>query len=166
MRNSIAYEMLGVLACTLTSQAVTAAPVRIAAANAPIARSVSVPRGARVVHVSGTTPDVVNPSAPAGSTDRYGDTETQARSIFGKIERELADQGMRLSDIVMMRVYLVAPPGQQRMDFAGMMRAYLEKFGTPGQPNKPARATVQVIGLVDPGWLAEIEVTAAAGGKP
>jgi enamine deaminase RidA (YjgF/YER057c/UK114 family) len=42
-----------------------------------------------------------------------------------------------------------------------MMRAYRERFGTPEQPNKPARSTMQVAGLVDPGWLVEIEVTAA-----
>ena len=46
-------------------------------------------------------------------------------------------------------------------DFAGMMRAYTERFGTAAQPNKPARSTMQVAGLVNPGWLAEIEVTAA-----
>jgi enamine deaminase RidA (YjgF/YER057c/UK114 family) len=60
----------------------------------------------------------------------------------------------------MMRVFLVAPAGQ-RMDFAGMMRAYAEVFGTKTQPNKPARSTMQVAGLVDSGWLVEIEVTAA-----
>jgi enamine deaminase RidA (YjgF/YER057c/UK114 family) len=49
------------------------------------------------------------------------------------------------------------------MDFAGMMRAYREQFGTAQQPNRPARSTMQVAGLVDPDWLVEIEVTAAAG---
>ena len=49
------------------------------------------------------------------------------------------------------------------MDFAGMMRGYRALFGTPAQPNKPARSTMQVAGLVDPGWLVEIEVTAADG---
>jgi enamine deaminase RidA (YjgF/YER057c/UK114 family) len=63
-------------------------------------------------------------------------------------------------------VFLVAPPGQQRMDFAGMMRAYRERFATPQQPNKPARSTMQVAGLVDPGWLVEIEVTAARDARP
>lgn len=61
----------------------------------------------------------------------------------------------------MMRVFLVAPPGQQQMDFAGMMRAYRERFGTAQQPLKPARSTMQVAGLVDPGLLVEIEATAA-----
>ena len=64
-------------------------------------------------------------------------------------------------DVVMMRVFLVAPPGQARMDFAGMMTAYREFFGTEAQPMRPARSTMQVAGLVDPGWLVEIEVTAA-----
>jgi enamine deaminase RidA (YjgF/YER057c/UK114 family) len=66
-----------------------------------------------------------------------------------------------MGDVVMMRVFLVAPPGQSRMDFAGMMRGYRAYFGTPQQPNKTARSTMQVAGLVDPGFLVEIEVTAA-----
>jgi enamine deaminase RidA (YjgF/YER057c/UK114 family) len=47
------------------------------------------------------------------------------------------------------------------MDFAGMMRGYSASFGTKEQPNKPARSTMQVAGLVREGWLVEIEVTAA-----
>ena len=68
---------------------------------------------------------------------------------------------MNLGDVVMMRVFLVAPPGREAMDFAGMMTAYRAFFGTPAQPNRPARSTMEVAGLVDPGWLVEIEVTAA-----
>jgi enamine deaminase RidA (YjgF/YER057c/UK114 family) len=64
-------------------------------------------------------------------------------------------------DVTMMRVYLVAPPGAERMDFAGMMRAYKEMFGTADQPNKPARVTVQVAALAAPQFLVEIEVEAA-----
>lgn len=118
-----------------------------------------------MVYVSGTVADPADPSAPMGSIERYGDTETQTRSILDKIEAALAQHGMQRSDIVMMRVFLVAPPGQQRMDFAGMMRVYLQRFGTPDQPNKPARSALQVAGLADPGWLVEIEVAAAKGGS-
>jgi len=46
------------------------------------------------------------------------------------------------------------------MDFAGMMRAYLKHYGTPGQPNKPTRSTVQVAALAAPAALLEVEVTA------
>jgi len=135
--------------------------LRSGPAEAPIAATVSVPPAAELVYVSGSVPDAVNPAAPAGSVDRYGDTETQTRSVLSKIEAALKERGLGLGDVVMMRVFLTAPPGQARMDFAGMMRAYRERFGTPGQPNKPARSTMQVAGLVDPGWLVEIEVTAA-----
>jgi enamine deaminase RidA (YjgF/YER057c/UK114 family) len=93
--------------------------------------------------------------------ERYGDTETQTRSVLRKVEAALKDQGLGLGDVVMMRIFLVAPPGQPRMDFAGMMKAYREFFGTAAQPNKPSRSTMQVAGLVDTGWLVEIEATAA-----
>ena len=112
--------------------------------------------------MSGTVPDPVDAAAAAGSVARFGDTATQTRSVLGKIEAQLRQHGMGLGDVVMMRVFLVAPPGQERMDFAGMMSAYREYFGTAAQPNKPARSTMQVAGLVDPGWLVEIEVTAVA----
>jgi len=92
---------------------------------------------------------------------RYGDTAAQTRSILRKIEGQLRRHDMGLGDIVMMRVFLVAPPGQARMDFGGMMTAYREFFGTAAQPDKPARSTLQAAGLVDPGWLVEIEATAA-----
>ena len=121
----------------------------------------TVPPGSRLVYVSGMVPDPVDPAAPEGSIARFGNTEAQTRSVLRKVEAALAAQGLGLGDVGMMRVFLVAPPGDQRMDFAGMMRGYREFFGTKTQPNKPARSTMQVAGLVDPGWLVEIEVTAA-----
>ena len=139
---------------------------RLGLAESPIAASTEVPAGSRIVYISGSVPDAVDPAAPAGSVQRYGDTATQTRSVLRKIEAQLKRHDMGLGDIVMMRVFLVAPPGQARMDFAGMMSAYREFFGTAAQPAKPARSTLQAAGLVDPGWLVEIEVTAAkAKGK-
>jgi len=46
------------------------------------------------------------------------------------------------------------------LDFDGMNQAYDQFFGTPRQPNKPVRATVQVAALVQPWGLVEIEVVA------
>jgi enamine deaminase RidA (YjgF/YER057c/UK114 family) len=135
---------------------------RLGPPDAPIAASVEVPAPGRLVYVSGTVPDPADPAAPPGSVQRYGDTAAQTRSVLGKIRAQLAQHRLGLGDVVMMRVFLVAPPGQARMDFAGMMTAYREFFGTAEQPNRPARSTMQVAGLVDPGWLVEIEVTAAA----
>jgi enamine deaminase RidA (YjgF/YER057c/UK114 family) len=145
--------------------AASAAPAkevrRLGPAESPIASSTEVPPGSRLVYISGSVPDPVDPSAPAGSVQRYGDTAAQTRSVLRKIEAQLKQHGMGLGDIVMMRVFLIAPPGEDRMDFAGMMTAYREFFGTAAQPNKPARSTLQASGLVDPGWLVEIEATAA-----
>ena len=161
MRHLIAaMAVMGLTGC-VAAPPMGEVPRRIGAASSPLSTSVSVPAGSRTVYISGTVPDAINPSAPEGSVARYGDTEAQTRSILAKIAAALADQHMTMSDVVMMRVFLVAPPGQSRMDFAGMMRGYSERFGTPAQPNKPARSTMQVAGLVNPGWLAEIEVTAA-----
>jgi enamine deaminase RidA (YjgF/YER057c/UK114 family) len=41
-----------------------------------------------------------------------------------------------------------------------MKQAYGEVFGTAAQPGRPARATVQVAGLVDEGQLVEIAAVA------
>jgi len=63
--------------------------------------------------------------------------------------------------VVKMTVFLVGDPAKGgRMDFAGLMEAYREKFGTAAQPNLPTRSAVQVAALANPGWLVEIEVTA------
>ena len=134
---------------------------REASPGAPIANSVALPPGSTIVYVSGTVPGVADPAAPPGSVQRFGDTAAQTRSVLRIIETRLRAHGMTLGDVVMMRVFLVAPPGQRQMDFAGMMTAYREFFGTAAQPNVPARSTMAVAGLVDPGWLVEIEVTAA-----
>ena len=155
------FVLAAVSALALSAAAGAAPPKRIAVGDFPIASSVEVPPESRLVFVSGTVPGVADESAPAGSVQRYGDTEAQTRSILTKIDAELKKHGLSLADVVMMRVFLVAPPGQDRMDFAGMMRGYSAFFGTGQQPNKPARSTMEVAGLVDPGWLVEIEVTAA-----
>jgi enamine deaminase RidA (YjgF/YER057c/UK114 family) len=157
MRMVPALLMLGLAATPLSAQA----PKRMGPPESPIASSVEVPAGSRLVYISGQVPDVANAAAAQGSVERFGDTEAQTRSVIGKIEGALKPHGLTLGDVVMMRVFLVAPPGQPRMDFAGMMRGYRAFFGTAAQPNKPARSTMQVGGLVDPGWLVEIEVTAA-----
>ena len=44
-----------------------------------------------------------------------------------------------MSDVIMMHVYLRPIRWRATMDFAGMMAAYTKFFGTPEQPNKPAR---------------------------
>lgn len=128
----------------------------------PIASSVRVPAGAETVYLSGLLPDIVDADAAVGSAERFGDTEAQTRSVIAKIRAELEAIGWGLGDVVKMNVYLVADAAKGgRMDFAGMMVAYREAFGSAAQPKLPARTTVEVSALPLPGALVEIEVIAA-----
>jgi enamine deaminase RidA (YjgF/YER057c/UK114 family) len=113
-------------------------------------------------YLSGQLP---SPTTPAdrekGTAAVYGTTQAQAESVFGKIQSLLKEQGLGMGDIVMMRVYMAADPAMgNKLDFAGMNAAYNKFFGTPDQPNKPARSTVQVAALVAAGACLEIEVQA------
>jgi enamine deaminase RidA (YjgF/YER057c/UK114 family) len=128
----------------------------------PIARAVEVPAGKTIYFHSGITPAPLDPKAVEGSPEYWGDTRTQALSAFGRIKESLDSLGLSFKDVVAMTVYLVGDPAKAgRMDFAGFMTAYTQFFGTPEQPNLPARSTVQVAGLVAPGMLVEIEVQLA-----
>lgn len=136
--------------------------VRRQTGDFPIASSVRIPPGAELLFLSGTLADVVKADAPIGSIERFGDTETQAASVLGKLAKELAASGYTFADVVKMNVYLVGDPGKgDRMDFDGLMKAYSRYVGAPSQGKLPARTTVQVAGLPLPGALVEIEVIAA-----
>ncbi len=91
----------------------------------------------------------------------YGDTRTQATSALKNIETILKGQGLSMSDVVQMQVFLVGDPAKGgKMDFVGMNEAYSMYFGTADQPNKPTRVALQVAGLAAPWGLVEIQVVA------
>jgi enamine deaminase RidA (YjgF/YER057c/UK114 family) len=137
-----------------------------AAPDSPIAAAVVVPPGYATVYVSGMTAGISDPSAPKGSVAAYGSTAVQTESAIRRLQAALQAQGLDLGDIVSMRVYLVGDPTKhEQMDYAGMMAAYGKHFGTPDQPNRPVRTTIQVAALPAPGLLVEIEVTAAKAPK-
>jgi enamine deaminase RidA (YjgF/YER057c/UK114 family) len=95
------------------------------------------------------------------TSDVYGDTKAQTLSVLTKIQALLKEQGLAMGDVVQMHVFLAADPAKGgKLDFDGMNQAYDQFFGTPQQPNKPVRATVQVAALVQPWGLVEIEVIA------
>ncbi len=127
----------------------------------PIAQAVEVPAGTTLIYHSGTTPKPANPEAERFSAEFWGDTEAQTTSVFSRLEESLAEKKLSLGDVVKMQVFLVAPPGQDAMDFDGFMKAYVKFFGTREQPNLPARSAFQVAGLAAPGMLVEIEVVLA-----
>ena len=107
-------------------------------------------------------PPVADTKAAKDSVAAYGDTRTQTFGALNAIQSELATLHLTMGDVVKMQVFLVGDPAKGgRMDFEGLMQAYTQFFGTPAQPHLPVRSAMQVAALADPGFLVEIEVTAA-----
>lgn len=163
MKRAICAAALGLAGAFMTQAASAQEVVHMGPAASPIASLVAVPPGYGMVYVSGMTPPVIDPKATPDTVAAYGDTKTQTLGVLKRLSDALQSRGLSFADVVMMRVYLVGDPAKGgKMDFAGMMEAYKQFFGTPAQPNKTARVTVQVASLVGPGMLVEIEVQAAA----
>ncbi|MEA1648035.1 RidA family protein [Nitrospirillum sp. BR 11164] len=173
MRPSVLLSALALLAAVPAAVADARAEtgiVRTQGSNAdsPIAAAVTVPAGAETVYLSGALPAVIDPNAPKGSVQAYGDTQAQTLSVLSKLKATLEGLGYGLGDVVQAHVFLAGDPNKGGdIDFAGLQAAWTQYFGTAAQPNKPARSTVKVAALVLPGALVEIELTAAkvAGGK-
>ena len=121
--------------------------------TAVISSSVDIPAGSRIIMLSGSTASPIDPAKP----DDFGDTATQTKSILTKMKATLEGMGLSMGDIVKMNVFLVAPTPGGRMDSAGMNEVFKTFFGTPEQPNRPARSTVQVAALGRPTTFVEIE---------
>jgi enamine deaminase RidA (YjgF/YER057c/UK114 family) len=127
----------------------------------PIAQAVEIPAGQSVIFLSGAGPQLLDKTAPGETPAAYGDTKTQTVSTLNTIATNLKGMGLEMKDVVKMQAFIVGDPAHDgKIDFAGFMEGYKQFFGTKEQPNLPARSTVKVAGLVNPGWLIEIEVTA------
>jgi len=112
-------------------------------------------------YLSGQLASPVTPADPATKTEAiYGDTKTQAASVFAKIQKALQEQGLDMKDVVKMTVFMAPDPITGKMDFPAMNSEYIKYFGTKEQPNKPARSAVQVAHLAAPWGLLEVEVIA------
>ena len=128
----------------------------------PIAQAVEVTADTVLISHSGTVRGPANPDADRGSREYYGDTETQALSVFGRMEASFEKLGVGFGDVIKMTVFLVGDPELGgRMDFQGFMNAYTQYFGTDEQPNLPARSAIQIAGLAGDGMLVEVEVVLA-----
>ena len=126
----------------------------------PIARAVEVPASSTLIYHSGMIPGAANEKAKKGSREYYGDTYTQAMSVFKRFESSLKDLGLDFGDAIKLTVFLVGDPAMDgKMDFDGFMKAYTQYYGTEEQPNLPARSAVQIAGLAGgPGMLVEVEM--------
>jgi enamine deaminase RidA (YjgF/YER057c/UK114 family) len=141
----------------LGGHAAHAAEIKRVPSAGPIAISpaVTTPPGSTLVFLSGALPTIADKAAP-------GTTEAQTRSVLDKLEATLKAEGLSLADVVKATVFLVGDPAKGgEIDFTGLNAAWSQRFGSSDQPNKPARSTVKVAGLVAPGTLVEIEVVAA-----
>lgn len=98
------------------------------------------------VFVSGTAP-----VAADGGVFAPGDMHAQTRRCFEIALRALAEAGGSVTDVVRTRVFLV--DGSRWEEAA---KAHGELFAEV----RPAGTFVVVAGLLDPGWLVEVEVDA------
>lgn len=153
-----ALAVAAICGAALTAQAQTKV-THIQKEGSPLATAVW---AGDTLYVSGQLASPVTPADPAKGTQAlYGDTEAQANSEILKIQDILKEQGLTLGDVVSMHVFLAGDPDKGgKLDFAGLQKAYLKYFGTADQPNKPARAAMQVAALAAPWALVEIEVIA------
>jgi enamine deaminase RidA (YjgF/YER057c/UK114 family) len=124
--------------------------------------SVAVPGNKEFLFLSGMVPPVINPNADPNTPQAYGDTKTQTRNVLKNIQSILNKRGYSMKDVIKVHGYLVGDPALNgKADFGAFQEAYAEFFGTSQQPEIPVRTRTQVTQLVGPGWLVEIEVTAA-----
>jgi len=129
----------------------------VASPTAVISSNVSIPPGSRIIYLSGSTGSPLDPTKP----EEVGDTKAQTLSILTKMKATLEAMGLGMGDIVKMNVFLVSPTPGGHMDSAAMNEVFKTFFGTPEQPNRPARTTVQVAALGRPTTLVEIEAVVA-----
>lgn len=91
------------------------------------------------------------PVDDSGETVGVGDAYLQTKQILANLQKLLAHGGAELRDVVRLRVYSTDMSNRQLIN-----RARAEVFPDP----PPASTHVQVVRLVDPEWLVEIEATA------
>ena len=83
-----------------------------------------------------------------------GDFEGQTRYIFREIERQLAQAGGTLADVVKMTVFLTDP-----RNGGTLTKVRSEVF----PKNPPASSQITISQLAVPGFLIEVECTAVVG---
>ena len=146
-------------AAPASAQGVTRLPLP-SGATTPIASAVTVPPGYTTYYISGTPAGPKDPKAPMGSPARWGDTTQQTDDSLNKLEATLKQLGLTFGDVVKATVFMAGDPAKGGdIDFPAMNKEWGKRFGTPAQPNKPARSTIK-IGLATPGALVEIEMIA------
>lgn len=157
LATALAGLVAGLVAGAQTAGAAPVVERTVSSPAAVISSSATVPADMKLVFISGTVPSPLDPANP----DDFGDTRTQTLSILTKMKTQLEGMGMTMGDIVKMTVFLVAPTPGGHMDSPAMNEVFKTFFGTPEQPNRPTRSTVQIAALGRPKMFVEIEAIAA-----
>ncbi|HLJ84079.1 MAG TPA: RidA family protein [Candidatus Eremiobacteraceae bacterium] len=124
---------------------------RLISSGAPWEATVGYSRAVRagaLVFVAGTT--AVD---ERGEVIGDGDPYRQAKAVLGKIEAALAQAGASIRDVVRTRIFVTDIAFAEQVG-----RAHGESFAHI----KPASTLVQVVRLIDPRLLVEIEADAIA----
>lgn len=154
---------LSLLSGTAAAQNVDRHPGRPAGL---ILESVSVEPGATMLYVSGQLASPIMEDDPTRAAVRsiadLGDTRTQTISALGKVNAILHEHGYDLGDVIKLTLFVVGDPKLGgRADFAGLNDGFGQFFDTAANPSTVARSAVQVVALVGPQYLVEIEAVAA-----
>jgi enamine deaminase RidA (YjgF/YER057c/UK114 family) len=124
---------------------------KLVASGSPFEPRIGFSRAVRVgpfVAVSGTAP-----IAPGGGVAAPGDLYGQTRRCLEIIQQAIGEAGLGLDSVIRTRVMLT---DMSRWPEAA--RAHGEVFGEI----RPASTFVEVKGLIDKGWLVEIEADCVA----
>jgi enamine deaminase RidA (YjgF/YER057c/UK114 family) len=124
---------------------------KLISSGSPFEPQIGFSRAVRVgnfVAVSGTAP-----IAPDGSVAAPGDMYGQTKRCFEIISEAIAKAGLTLDSVIRTRVMLT-----DMSRWREAAKAHGEVFGSV----RPASTFVEVKGLVDRGWLVEIEADCIA----
>lgn len=124
---------------------------KLISSGSPFEPKIGFSRAVRVgpyVAVSGTAP-----IAPDGGVAAPGDVYGQTRRCLEIIAQAIAKAGLGLDSVIRTRVMLTDISRWQEA-----ARAHGEVFGSI----KPASTFVEVKGLIDQGWLVEVEADCVA----
>jgi len=125
---------------------------KLVSSGSPFEPRIGFSRAVRIgpfVAVSGTAP-----VAPDGTVAAPGDLYGQTRRCLEIIAQAIGEAGLGLGNVIRTRVMLTDMSRWQEA-----ARAHGDVFSEI----RPASTFVEVKGLIDPGWLVEIEADCVAG---
>ncbi|MEQ9423436.1 MAG: RidA family protein [Cyclobacteriaceae bacterium] len=152
------------LACQPKDQTLSIEPQEVVLYDNPsssILRGFELPADKKLFITSGLVSLANDTTREEKTLERYGDTYTQSIGCLKRIEGLLKEAGLKMSDVVFLRVYVAPDPNNEdQHDFQGWFDAYGKFFNNDQNPSKVARSTIGVAALARPYLLVEVEAVA------